>query len=350
MNKFSFLGHLLRLDHAAITLAAALALTACTQDEYVGGGAGSDGNIRFDNAVREMKATRGVVTTLAKLTSFGVSAGVYDAASTYASGPCGNYFRNIEVETATGETTYLWPASQYRIAFYAYYPYNHTNISLADGATTGRMQYTYTVPSAPADQVDLMTAEVTDVACPSTDPVALTFDHKLADFRFYLDNSLAKTIKVNSISISGFQGTGTLTGSSWNTSGDAKTYTLTVGEDMPSGSHLDLTGTTNHFMLIPQSVPSSTRMLDLNITADGVTNHFYYDLTAAFNADMGSSYCFTLRLTSSLEVDPSSDIDEWVMEIGIMSYATATTDPWSPSDQPMDKATNGGITVWEREN
>ena len=159
-----------------VALAVPLLTASCTADAFEG--SGNDGereNIRFDNDVTTMAVTRGAVTTLATLDSYGVSAGVHDADEDYSTGQCGNYFRNLEVSADNGQTTYLWPANGYEISFFAYAPFGNANISLSSASTTGRMQYTYTVPDAVASHIDFMTAEVLDVACPSSETVSLNF-------------------------------------------------------------------------------------------------------------------------------------------------------------------------------
>lgn len=337
-------------------LAVPLLAVSCAADAFEG----SEGptpvtgeNIRFENDLKPLTAnggTRGTVTTLATLNSYGVSAGVHNASTSYAEGQCGNYFRDVEVSAENGETTYLWPANGYEISFYAHAPYGNSNVSLAPASTAGRMRYTYTVPDAVSEHIDLMTAEVLDIECPSPETVSLTFGHRLADFRFRLENSTDHSVTVKSITVKNFDYIGTLNGTSWTTTGAAKDITLSVGKELASGSTMDLTGNDGHFMLIPQTVASGKRMIDLCIN-DGTSDvHFYSDLTQDFVAEMGKSYLFTLRLSSKLEVSDSSGIEDWVLYIGYFNYATGTSaGDWTPEDQPAEHML-ASISGWEREN
>lgn len=330
-------------------LALPILIVSCTADAYEGPVKGSE-NIRFENEMKAMAVTRGAVTTLATLDSYGVSAGVHGADGTYAEGQCGNYFRNIEVSADDGETTYLWPATGYEISFYAHAPYGNANVTLSEASTVGRMQYTYTVPDAVASHIDFMTAEVLDIPCPHSETVSLTFSHKLSDFKFRLENSTNQDVTVHSITVMNFDYIGTLNGDTWTTTGVSKNFALDIEQNLASGSSLDLTGTNNHFLLLPQTIASGKRLLDLYVTSGGEDKHFYSDLTQDFVAEVGKSYQFTLRLSSNLEVSQGTDIADWVLYVGYINYATGTnTENWSPEEQPIEHVISG-ISNWTQEN
>lgn len=303
------------------------------------------------NDIEDVPATtRGAQATLSSLDAgFGVSCSVYPSSETYTSYPCGSYFYKVQAFPGVA-TDYYWPETDSKMVFYAYYPYGNANISLSPASTVGRMRYTYTVPDAVASHVDFMTAEVLDVTCPSVETVTLTFGHKLSDFRFLLENSTRNDVTVKSITIKNFDHTGTLIGNTWTTTGASKDFTLDINQGLSSGSRLDLTGTDNHFMLIPQTITSGKRMIDLCIN-DGTSDvHFYSDLTQDFIAEVGKSYQFTLRLSSRLEVSQGTSIEEWVLYIGYINYATGTsTENWTPENQPMEHSL-ASITGWVQEN
>lgn len=328
----------------------AVSVVSCTSDEFEGS-AVQDGNISFvktENPMMTRASTRGSMTTLPDITSFGVSTAIYPANETYATAGCGSYFRNLEVDAVAGTTAYLWPSSDFRVSFYAYTPYNSATLSSAE--TVGKMRYTYTVPDAVADHIDFMTAEVLDADCPSTSPVALTFNHKLSDFKFYLDNSTNEDVTVNSITVKNFCHTGTLTDGTWTTTGGTKDFALSIGRELLSGEGMDLTGTNNHFFLVPQTITSGKRLLDLHVTSGGESKHFYSDLTQDFVAEAGKSYQFTLRLSSTLEVSQGTGIADWVLYVGYINYATGIdTDNWLPEEQPIEHVISG-ISNWTQEN
>ena len=107
--------------------------------------------------VTDKAATRGsLVTSSASISPFGVSCSVYPAAGTYTSYGCGSYFYKQPV-TANTPTSYFWPTSDYKVSFFAYYPYNNAAFTVSSSAaTTGSPVYAYTIPSTIANQVDVM--------------------------------------------------------------------------------------------------------------------------------------------------------------------------------------------------
>ena len=330
---------------ASIFLATAFA--GCAADPFEGVNPDKGNNISFTRNVKPV-VTRGTLANLASIETFGVSAAIYPAGNGYSTAGCGSYFKDVEVETEDGSISYLWPSSDYRLSFYAYTPYGAATLS--DAETLGKMKYTYTVPDAVASHIDFMTAEVLDVTCPSEDPVALTFNHVLSDFKFRLENSTNEDVTVNSITIKNFHHTGTLDGDTWTTTGASKDFTLTVGQEVASGEDLDLTGDNNHFILIPQTIDSGKRLLDLYVTSGGEDKHFYSDLTQDFVAEVGKSYQFTLRLSSNLEVSQGTTIADWVLYVGYINYATGTSaEDWEPEEQPIEHVVSG-IANWQQQN
>lgn len=333
--------------YSVVVMFLSAVFAGCAADPFEVPNPSGENNISFTRNVKPI-VTRGTLANLASIESFGVSAAIYPAGNGYSTAGCGSYFRDVEVDTDDGSINYLWPSSDYRLSFYAYTPYGAATLSAAE--TAGKMQYIYTVPDAVASHIDFMTAEMLDVTCPSEDPVALTFTHALSDFKFRLENSTNQDVTVNSITIKNFDHTGTLNGDTWTTTGATRDFTLAVGQELASGSSLDLTGTNNHFILIPQTITSGKRLLDLYVTSGGEDQHFYSDLTQDFVAEIGKSYQFTLRLSSNLEVSQGTTIADWVLYVGYINYATGTsTEDWSPEDQPIEHVVSG-IANWQQQN
>lgn len=296
-------------------LAATMMVMSCTADPMED--AESQNTINFTKSVVPGKAsTRGSVITLSNLMSFGVSAAIYPAANSYTTAQSGSYFRGIEVSAASGTTTYLWPASDYRLSFYAYAPYGDANVTLAAASTVGRMQYTYTVPTSIASQIDFMTAESLDNACPSTSPVALTFAHRCTDIRFTAYNQQSDALTVKSIAIYGVKYSGTYTtGTSWSLSGSVNSssshpFLLSLNTAVASKATVDLTGTSNHFIMLPQTVANGTDFLVIKTQEDGEERTYTYTLDSNYELIMGRSVTFQLTLgNGALTVNPVSVVD-----------------------------------------
>ena len=324
-------------------------LTACTEDleQYH---KSSEGYLKFN--IQDNNWTRGTQAVVASLDEgFGVSSSTYPASGTYTSYGCGNYFYNISALPNTN-TEYYWPLTTNEISFFAYYPYGNANLTIQSPSTTGAPIYAYSTPVSVASQIDIMTAQLTDVSCADpTATVSLTFGHKCSDLRFILDNSTTETVTVNSVTVKNFYRNGTLQENTWTTTGDTQDFVLTVGENVASGTTFDLTGTTNHFLLIPQTIAQGKRLLDLYVTSGGENKHFYCDLAEDYTAEAGKTYQFRLLLKSNLEVDDGTDISDWELQVGYINYATGiNTESWTPEEQPIERIISGGISDWQREN
>lgn len=341
---------------AAAVLLQVFLLGSCTVESLDESATGKNGStlISFEGSMSvgangfidgSKGATRGARADAENL-SFGVSGSVYPAANDYSTALCSNYFRNVNVTTADGETSYLWPSNEYRLSFYAYSPYNGTGITLGSADNTGKMQYTYSASATVASQVDFCTADVTNVSCPSTDPVELDFSHRTSEFTFRVRNNTPNTITVNSVRLMSFYKTGVWDGDSWDPDEETESsFTLTVGQPVASGGILDVTGTSNHFFMVPQTKAAGADMIRLEIVKDAATTVFLHQHPTAFVAEAGHSYAFDLTISSGMEVDTSSDISSWEMSVDYVDYATGSINPWDPTGN-IDHAEDGGIDPW----
>ena len=215
--------------------------------------------------------TRGTKVTTAGISNLGVSASVYPAANTYTSAGCGSYFYKESVSSGT-PMSYYWPTSDYKLSFFGYYPYNNAAFTVQSAAdATGVPTYAYTVPSAIGSQQDIMTGQVTDQSGGSSSPVNMTLAHRCSAIHFCITNDRSDAITVNSISIEGVKYTGTLNGSTWTLGGSVNSsstnpFTLAYGSSVAAGAKVDITGTSNIFMMLPQTLPSGAK---LKVVVDG---------------------------------------------------------------------------------
>ena len=241
--------------------------------------------------------TRGTKVTTAGISNLGVSASVYPAANTYTSAGCGSYFYKESVSSGS-PMSYYWPTTDYRISFFGYYPYNDAAFTVQSAASaTGAPTYAYTVPSTIASQQDIMTGQVTDQPGGSSSPVNMTLAHRCAAIHFSVINDRSEAITVNSISIEGVKYTGTLSGSTWTLGGSVNSsstnpFTLTYGSSVAAGATVDITGTSNIFMMLPQTLTSSAK---LKMVIDSEV--FEAELTGTWVA--GKEYTYSISMTES---------------------------------------------------
>lgn len=266
----------------------------------------------------DMKVTRATSTNVENITTFGVSCSIYPAASTYTSAGCGSYFYNEEIQAETGYSGYYWPGTNYHVSFFAYAPYGNSALSVTSSANQlGAPTYTYTVPTTIANQLDFVTADVKEHIGISDEPVPLTFNHQCAEIKFNCYNQGLDAITVHSVAIKGVKYTGTCTDGVWTLDNSLNSllvnpFILSMEQNIDGDETVDLTGTSNHFIMLPQTVMSGTEIFDVYATVNGATNHYYWTLENNLTLQAGKSYTFRLILGNMLlTVDEETLIEDW---------------------------------------
>ena len=252
--------------------------------------------------------TRGAKVT--SISSFGVSAAVYDASASYTSAGCGSYFYK-QSATNGSPLGFFWPTSDYKLAFYAYYPYGNAAFTVQSSAvSTGAPTYSYTVPSAIASQVDVMTGQTVNVLGGGSSPVAISMKHRCAAICFSVTNDRSSAITLSSVSIEGVKYSGTLCEETWTlssavNSSSVNPFTLSYGSSIAAGATVNVTGTSNIFLMLPQSIPAGAK---LKIVVAG-EDPMYADLSGSWVA--GKQYNYSLNVSSFLEVHNGTEVIDW---------------------------------------
>ena len=302
--------------------------------------------------MQEEPVTRGIQVT--DLSSFGMIGTRYPATEIYNDQSLGNYFYNIEVEPLVS-TIYLWPTEDCRMAFHGYYPYNNENISVSPEGTSGPPAYTYTVPENISSQVDFMTTEVLDHTCGTQTPLVLTFHHRLSDIRFTAVNERSTSIIVKSVSLLGVKYSGILSGDIWTLTGDANSafahpFTLNCNYSIPFSCSIDLTGVTNHFLMIPQTVAAGTELIRIVTEEKGEENTYSYVLPEAVTLAAGKVYNYVLSFNNDTTVDTGSDIEdnpedgEDIYTNNYLTFIAIEDGTFSFSQDGLSYSLDGGVT------
>lgn len=245
--------------------------------------------------VEKTALTRGAKVTTVGISSMGVSASVYGSSSSYTSAGCGSYFYKESVASGT-PTRFYWPTLDYKISFFGYYPYNNAAFTVQSPASaTGAPTYSYTVPSAIGSQLDIMTGQDLNHLGGETSPVNLTMKHRCAAICFSITNSRSSAITLSSVSIEGVKYSGTLNEDTWTltsavNSSSSNPFTLTYGSSIATDATVDITGTTNIFLMLPQTLPSTAK---LKMVVDD--EEFESDLTGTWQAGKGYTYSVTIN-------------------------------------------------------
>lgn len=250
--------------------------------------------------------TRGAKVT--SIANFGISASVYDAASTYTSAGCGSYFFN-ESATVGTPTAHYWPTSDYKLSFFAYYPYGNAAFTVQSVASDlGAPTYAYTVPSAIGSQLDVMTGQTTNVLGGGSSPVLLTMKHRCAAINFSVTNNRSSDITINSISIEGVKYSGTLNEETWTlnaavNSSSSNPFTLTYGNTVAVGATTNVTGTSDIFLMLPQTIPADAKV-------KVVVNGEPFETTLSGLWEAGKQYNYSIVI-NPLNITAVLSINNW---------------------------------------
>lgn len=223
--------------------------------------------------------------------------------------------------------TRYWPASSTdKISFFAYAPHSsalaQTDGSITTDTTADQPALSVTLPSRQRSQADLLISypmlnktsnDVVSGALP------LSFTHALSSIDFSAQSTIG-TITITSLKVyytstvkrsgkvslsTGTWLSGTLQGSYSNIDGstDARKDTIVLSSVSVGSTSTSLTTSTNHLLLIPQSISAGDIKVDINYTADGTGK----TKTVALPAQMysvGNNYTFLFAFGESEQVFP----------------------------------------------
>ena len=184
---------------SVIALAAAV---SCSKSEVVDTKFESEA-IGFDTYLGRDAQTKATETTAANLAEFGVY-GFYTAAVDYASGTTANLMNHVQVTKSGNDWTYsparYWTNDTDKYTFFAYAPYSV-------GKAGGAPEISYTVPSALADQKDVIYSvnnrNVTKTSCKQTDGTYVPFEFKHALSRIAVKANAKMYDKATGLEVTG---------------------------------------------------------------------------------------------------------------------------------------------------
>lgn len=261
-------------------------LAACGADDSVPDMLWGDRPIGFSSHVEGAQTRSGALTT-DNLLSTGIFA-YYTGSSDWTTANTPNFMYNQEVKrnNASSPWTYTpvkyWPNNPAdKISFFAYAPYNAAGVTPSGNTVAGFPYLDYTVPTAEANQLDLLAATPLMNQSYSSNPatpgsIKFTMQHALTKVSIYAKSSdLSAGKVVNSLSVTAPK-SGRLTykadGFGWNSSVDKSTYAATNTDVTIAPATADETVLLGTFYLIPDRANSS-----LNIT---------YTLTGSISDNM----------------------------------------------------------------
>lgn len=249
-------------------------------------------------------ATRGAVVTTDNFgdvyEGFGVLAYAYQGKWDGTQSP--NYIDN-EQATKTGETygfnpVHVWPGNAYRMAFFAYAPYDETGKIFNE--KTGAPTLAYTVPTDITKQNDLLACWQTGISGDKREAQQLKFSHLCTAVKFKVGDGLENA--VTSISIQNVYGSGTYSvdDAKWTTTGDANgTYTFAIEEE-ETPAEAEQTNGESVFMMIPQKLPEDA-MIEVKYKNEGGQEKNYTASIGGKEWQKGHTVVYTLSKTEIIE-------------------------------------------------
>lgn len=280
------------------------------------------------------------VENLTTYGSFALFGYIYDSWST---GCKPNYMFGEKVSYGssvwTTQNTFNSSLGERKLRFYGYAPYGASGVSVAEG-TSGPLSFSYTVPSAVADQNDLLAGASSEYSGKMNN-LAISFGHCLSAVTFKTGTETVNgTIK--SITLKGIYSKGTYTyGSGWSSLSTKANFAFSSDVAVVEGSQKALTTGSSTMMLLPQTVPSEAT-IEVVIVSDGKT----HTLSAPISGDKwaeGKKCVYSLSFDSIAGMKISLDVTSITLDWGEYKDIKVTGDP---VDQNWTKVITGtGLTA-----
>ena len=219
-------------------------------------------------------ATRGTqINSVEALSNFGVSAyrhGAIPAEKTLNEYLTDNnlkpdFFYNLEATKITDTQKFkltkdfFWPTDDDVLSFFAYAPYGDENVVLSEATQEGPQSIDFKVNTVVKEQADFITAQASTTShlnTSATPSVELNFTHQLTGIRFVLGDQFLKGW-VKSISLKGVYTEGTYTiGGGWTLNDKKKgNFTISYNLDKPVAGDPgeEVSASDEIFMMIPHT-------------------------------------------------------------------------------------------------
>lgn len=328
------------ISHAAALCGCLLLLAACGTDDGAPDMPQAGRPIGFSTNV-ERRQNRSGELTAANLLSTGIFA-YYTGSDGWTAADTPNFMYNQEVKRTDTSSPWTYSPVKYwpnnpadKISFFAYAPYNAAGVTPCGNTVAGFPYLDYTVPTAEADQTDLLAAtplmnqSYANTPVTPGDPttqgkISFNMQHALTKVSIYAKSSdLSAGKVVNSLSVTAPK-SGRLTykadGFGWSPSADKSTYTATATNVTIAPATTDETVLLGTFYLIPDRANSSLNITytltgsisdNVNLPTDKpvITGQAFPD---TYDWTPGTSINYTINIArTGLEMVAESSSMEW---------------------------------------
>ncbi|MDR0908101.1 MAG: fimbrillin family protein [Rikenellaceae bacterium] len=267
--------------------------------------------------------------------SFGVLTYVYSGS--WSEAICTpSYMYNVAVTRASNWTTsYEWPASDSKVRFFAYAPYNASGVALSSESVTGTPTLTYTVPSAVASQNDLLVAASGEIAGRSSASATLSFSHALTAVRFASKNILGTITKV---SLKGVYSTATMAIGSgvWSNLSTPVTFSQTLSTTVTGTLGEEITSDEATFMMLPQTLPAGAEIEIVYTNNSGVVDTLSASIGGGVWGNGSKQITYNIEAEEVNLLDPESGVTpidpDFLAEIENLLPSTSGEGVLTPSE------------------
>ncbi|MDR1344289.1 MAG: fimbrillin family protein [Tannerellaceae bacterium] len=290
-------------------------LLSCSHDELIERDASGSGVISFSTVGNRFstKVAPMVSDNMRTFRVWGYGSGASEVLAN---------LNGVEVSRASAADDWVygpmeeWPADG-TVDFYAVSPASAA-VQGAVAPTADNATFTYTVPAAADDQVDLLVVKMSAVdAATHPSPVQLTFAHALSRIGLKIKTDAASAVfKIKDVKLLNVnsQGTYSFTTDTWSDLNSPLSYEVSVDESWSDGKMLTteysvVIGADNGLMVLPQITVPGTYQIDGTAPMSGTYLSLKAMLVNEESEDVGHTFYFPV-------VDNLEERDPLVFEMG----------------------------------
>jgi hypothetical protein len=260
-------------------------------------------------------STRGALITTSTLESFSVSA-IQTRTATKETTTLFTNEKNTRPSSSDNSTPsenstwvyssgniYYWPGADFTLDFYAVAPADAVTSDNYANAKT-RNKFTYTVPTSPADQKDLMVDSVTKEGSYNA-AVGLAFEHICTSIQFVVSN-IPSDASITAVRLKGIKNSGTYsyTTNSWTLGSATDDFELSNSQGLTIEDDSYIASDKNCFIMLPQDFETDSEATVEVVLSEPDKDDKTKTNTKTYSAKLaGSSWPIGQKVRYSIDID-----------------------------------------------
>jgi hypothetical protein len=199
---------------------------------------------------------------------------------------------------------YYWPGDDFTLDFYAVAPAGAVTSDNYANANT-RNEFTYTVPSSPAEQQDLMVDSVAQVAGNNNAAVGLAFKHICTSIQFVVSN-IPSDASITAVRLKGIKNSGTYSyaSNSWTLGSATNDFKLSNSQGLTIDDDSYIASDDNCFIMLPQDFETGSEAMVEVVISEPDKDDATKKNTKTYSAKLaGSSWPIGQKVRYSIDID-----------------------------------------------